>query len=189
DDIEHTVVNATDNWWDTNSDPTSVAGLIGAAFEAPATSAPTITSNPWLVLSNSASPGTINVTQTSTLTADFKHDSNGTDVSASDPAPGHTLPAFTGLTVTYGVPVDGTLSGQQTTIQSGGTATATYTGTTGGSGSSSVTVDGVTVTAHITVNASSSATTITSLTSSTGTSTFGTSVSFTATVNPTSATG
>ena len=106
----------------------------------------------YLVLTNSASPSTINVGDASNLTADFIHDNTGTDVSAMDPAAGHTFPAFIGLTVAYGAPVDGTLSNEQTTIQSGGTATATYTGTTGGFGSSTVTVDGVTATADINVN-------------------------------------
>ena len=138
-------VNIEDDWWGSNSGPASGDNV---QTDPAGVLAPTH----YLVLTNSANPSTINVGDASTLTADFIHDNSGTDVSAMDPAAGHTFPAFIGLTVAYGAPVDGTLSNEQTTIQSGGTATATYTGTTGGFGSSTVTVDGVTATADINVN-------------------------------------
>jgi hypothetical protein len=138
-------VNIENDWWGHNSGP-AAGDIVQTSPTAPLAPAH------YLVLTNTANPATINVGGASTLTADFRHNDVGADVSALDPAAGHTFPAFIGLAVTYGVPVDGTLSSQQTTIQSGGTATATYTGTTGGAGSSTATVDGVTATATISVN-------------------------------------
>ncbi len=137
-------VNIEDDWWGSNSGPAS-----GDNVQTNPTAA--LAPTHWLVLSNSANPTSIPDGGTSNLTADFIHDNTGADVSAMDPDATHSFPAFIGLAVTYGVPVDGTLSNEQTTIQSGGTATATYTGTTVGAGSSSVTVDGVTVTADVMV--------------------------------------
>ncbi len=138
--------NIEDDWWGHNTGPAS-------GDNVKTNPAGALAPTHWLVLSNNANPAAINVGDASTLTADFIHDNTGADVSALDPDATHRFPAFIELVVNYGAPVDGTLSNQQTTIQSGGTATATFTATTIGNGSSSVTVDGVTVTADISVDA------------------------------------
>ncbi|MCZ3371214.1 MULTISPECIES: Ig-like domain-containing protein [Methanobacterium] len=52
------------NWWGSNAGPSS-----GRVYNA--------TTGPWLVLTLSASPTTIKARGTSTITADFLHDSNG----------------------------------------------------------------------------------------------------------------
>ncbi len=62
-----------------------------------------------------------------TVTASFLQNSAGSSLTAGQ------IPALIGLPVTWANAVDGTVSGQQTTIQSGGAATATFTaGTTPG---------------------------------------------------------
>jgi CSLREA domain-containing protein len=130
-------VTAEKNWWGCNAGP----GNAGCS-----TTSGTVDSTPRVVLRHSASPTSISTGATSTLTADFLTNS---DSSANAPA---DLAAFTGLAVTFGNAVLGSLSGAQPSIQSNGAATATYTaGSTGGSGSADATVDGETETASVTV--------------------------------------
>jgi uncharacterized repeat protein (TIGR01451 family) len=128
-------VTAANNWWGTNA-PLSTITMSG--------SAPTTTVAPYVVLSNTATPLTINTTQSTTLKASLALESDGT--TASD------LTVLTGLGVTWGNAIRGALSGQQTTIQSNGMATATLTqdGTCGNT-SADATVDQQTVTGSATV--------------------------------------
>jgi CSLREA domain-containing protein len=139
-------INIADNWWGTNSDPATL-GII--AFNPDGATNGTITYTPYLELTTSANPALVTVggSDTSTVTASFLKDSGGNAVSASN------LGALVGVPITFGDAVDGSLSAAQTTVQSSGTATATFTGTTVGSGSAQATVDGQSVTADITVDA------------------------------------
>ena len=141
------LITANDNWWGINNGPSP--NDIDA-------SSGTVTAASWLVLTDAASPAAIQLGSESTLTADFIHDDTGANVASADPATNHTFPAFSGgtpgvaaLTVNYGMPVDGTLSAEQMTIQTGGSATATYTSAAPGGGSSSVTVDSEIATTNI----------------------------------------
>ena len=115
---------------------------------------------PWIVLTHTANPGTINTGQAATLTAGFLTNSDGSANTAG------SLGALGGVPVTFGSAVLGTISGAQTAIEANGTATATYTaGATPGAGSAAATVDSATVTANLTINQPPS-TTVTSITRS-----------------------
>lgn len=132
---ESGTVTATDDWWGTNSPAGTISG--------------TVTFDPFIVLSNTASPNLLKVGQTSTVTASFLQDDKGNAISASN------------LDVLIGLPTsgsifsdtvsDGTLSNVQTTIQSNGEATETYTATSGGIDTVDATIDAATVPATITV--------------------------------------
>jgi predicted outer membrane repeat protein len=123
---------ANDNWWGVNSGP-GVNETVGVAATT------------WLQLRHFPNPATINLNGTSTLTAHFLTNSAGTALTAGN------LTALVGLPVTFGNAVRGNLSGAQTSIQSAGTATATFTGTSLGAGSADATVNSATVTAAITI--------------------------------------
>src|SRR6185295_2581206 len=88
------------NWWGCNGGP---AGVGCDDIQGPGTK----TSNPWIVLTNTASPNPIQVNQTTTLTADFLHNSAGTALSASN------IDVLIGLPISFGNAVRGTLSGAQ----------------------------------------------------------------------------
>jgi hypothetical protein len=131
-------VSATDNWWGcTVGGPVSGAGCD--------TVSGTVTSSPWITLTNTASPSAVFIGAATTLTASFLQDSNNATLSASNLTP------LVGLTVSYPRTVNGTLSQQQTTIQSTGTATATLTTSGSSTSSSDVKVDNATVTASVTL--------------------------------------
>ncbi|MFA5267673.1 MAG: DUF3821 domain-containing protein [Methanoregula sp.] len=74
-------VDATDNWWGSNNDPSSQ--VHNAAY------------SPWLVLNVIATPSSVSTSQTSTIEANFTYNS---DERYNDPALGH-LPD--GIPVTY----------------------------------------------------------------------------------------
>ncbi len=129
------------NWWGCNGGPSAAPCDLVAG---------TVDFSPWIVLSHTASPSTIATGQTSTLTADFLSNSDGSANAAGN------LGALAGVPVSFGSAVLGTISDAQTTIQPNGAATATYTaGATAGAGSANASVDSATVTANITVNAGS----------------------------------
>jgi hypothetical protein len=121
-------VNAYNNWWGCNGGPTSGSGCDKAGtINAGGTG--TLSIDSWLQLTIAASAAAIcnsNVGNTATITAHFLQNSNGSQI------PHSFLSALTGAGVSF-TPVLGTISGAQTTIQSDGTATATFTsnGTTG----------------------------------------------------------
>ncbi len=115
---------ATDNWWGCNEGPGSagcdtVDGLGG-----------TVSVNPWLVLSISASPTQIQPLAMSALSVDLTHDSSGRG--------GFTVP--TGTTVSLKGTL-GTVNPAQT-ILANGIAASTYTaGSDPGAGQATATVD------------------------------------------------
>jgi CSLREA domain-containing protein len=130
------LINAENNWWGCNQGPTvapcdRASGPLGSGIA------------PWLTLSHTATPNTINTGQSTTLQADFFTNSANTGIAPSD------LGALDGRAVVFNNPVLGTISGADPTIQSG-KANATFTaGATPGNGSADATVDHQTVTAAI----------------------------------------
>ena len=143
-------VNAGNNWWGCNAGPGS------APCDRSINASGTLTVAPHLTLRHAASPTTIVVGQTSTLTADFLQNSTPAAVAVGN------LDAMIGTAHTFNTALLGTLSSAQTSIQSTGTATATFTGTSPGAGSASSTVDAQSVAAAITISKASTTTTITS---------------------------
>jgi hypothetical protein len=133
---------ATNNWWGCNGGANAagcdtVAGGGANAF------------NPWITLTNTASPGTINVGQSTTLTASFLQNSNSSALTPSQ------ISVLIGLPVMWGSTVQGLLSGQQATIQANGAATATFTSNnTCSNGSANATVDNGAATGTVTVQCS-----------------------------------
>ncbi len=168
-------MTANDNWWGINTGP------------ATHDRAGTTTVSDFLMMTNTASPNPIEVNQTTTLTDSFLFDSASNAMTPSD------LSVLIGLPVTWGSAVKGTLSGQQTSVQSNGTATANFTANTAGAGSAIATVDSGTATASITINPADTTTSLSSATpdpSVTGqTVTISFSVSSTTGSSPTAPTG
>jgi CSLREA domain-containing protein len=135
-------VDAQDNWWGCNGGPTSGVGC----DRARAAAGGSLQVAPWIVLTNAASPNPITIAQSTTLTADFLHDS------ASGSVPLSRIGVLLGLPVTWGNVVKGSLSGAQTSIQANGTATATFTPNALGTGGADATVDNATATGSVTIN-------------------------------------
>jgi CSLREA domain-containing protein len=128
-------VTATDNWWGTNNPAATINTGTG-----------TTSFDPFIVLTHTASPGTIKINQSTTLTASFLNDNHGTAVGLAN------LTELIGLPITFNNAVDGTISGAQTSIQASATATATFNaGNVAGGGKADATVDQATVTANIIV--------------------------------------
>ena len=131
-------VDATDSWWGCNQGPSTAPcdtvndPNLGVTFD------------PFVVLTHTANPAAIAVGNSTTLTASFLQDNHGTAIGVSN------LSVLIGLPIQFNNPVLGTLSNQQTSIQSSGTATATYTATAAGAGRADAVVDNATVTANIT---------------------------------------
>ncbi len=132
-------VNAENNWWGCNTNPVNVSST------APCNQAGgdvagggSLDADPWLQLKVTADPSTICGGGTSTITASFLNNSDGTAIPVAD------LSALIGLPVTWGPTTLGSLSGQQTTIQASGTATALFTSNgTGGTATVNAQVDNV----------------------------------------------
>jgi CSLREA domain-containing protein len=152
-------VNAINNWWGCSTGP-------GAAPCDTATiaggSAGSLTTTPYLRVLTTASPSALVTNQSAVITATFRLNSAGTDVSAN-------IDRLLGLPVTWSA-VGGNLSGQQGTIQPTGNATASYQataanvsnkvaakvdndGTTSGSNVASLTVNKANTTVAITSDA------------------------------------
>jgi uncharacterized repeat protein (TIGR01451 family) len=75
-------VNATCNWWGSNTDPSTINNLIVGTVE----------SNPWLYMTINATPSTINNLETSLITASFNNLCNGTTVTPYIPGVGEYIP-------------------------------------------------------------------------------------------------
>lgn len=132
---DDSTVAAIDNWWGTNAPASTIVNTTTTAAITP-----------FLALTHTATPSTIQTSQTSTLTASFLRDSAGTAVSVAN------LDVLLGLPITFNNAVLGTISAAQTVIQPNGTATATFTaGATGGAAHADAVVDNGTATANITI--------------------------------------
>jgi autotransporter-associated beta strand protein len=117
-----------DNWWASDAGP-------GANDIGSGTGLTSITPADWLQLKLSANASSLSPGQNSTLTASFLSDSANNVISASD------LTALIGLPVIWNGGNSGTLSNEQATIESGGTATATFTAVIIGTDQPSAQVD------------------------------------------------
>ena len=137
---------ATDNWWGGNSGP----GVSGADDVQGSGS---IATSPYLILSATVNPATINTTgspapNSTTITASFLKDSANNTLTAAQ------VTALTGTPVTWSNAQLGTLSFPQNSIQAVGTATTVFTaGTAAGTGHATVAVDNAAVTVNITIDA------------------------------------
>ena len=81
----------------------------------------TLADSPFITLTNVASPGTVSAGGSTTLTASVLQDSAGHALTAGD------VSVMAGVGVAWGNAVDGTLSQEQSALQSNGTATAALT--------------------------------------------------------------
>ena len=162
--------NAENNWWGCGTTPTA-----GPCDTVGTTGSGSVDADPWLQLRLTASPTTVTAGQTSALTASFLLNSAGTSIAASN------LDTLIGTTVVWGATL-GSISSAQTSIQSNGTATATYNAATPGPGTATATVDNGPATANITVNAASADLAITKTDGAT-TEIPGTSVTYTITAS------
>ncbi|MCB0110943.1 MAG: Ig-like domain repeat protein, partial [Caldilineaceae bacterium] len=125
------VVNAANNWWSCSTGPTA-APCDTAQIDIDNTNpAGTLNFMPWLRLNLTAATNPLVTGQSTGLTADFLTNSNNGAVALSN------LDVLLGLPVTWSS-VGGTLSGQQTTIQANGTATANYQATAAAAGNHAV---------------------------------------------------
>jgi len=129
---------ATNNWWGCGGGP----GATGC--DVVGSDGGTLAYSPWLSLTNSASPGTINRGQSTTLTASvLKNSSNQTLTPAQ-------VPVLIGLPLTWNGAMHGTLTPIQTAIQANGLATATFTNdNTCNTGSANAVLDNGVATATI----------------------------------------
>ena len=132
---DHTTVTATNNWWGTNTP----AGTIN-------NSAATTTFDPFIQLTHVASPSTIKINQSTTLTGDMSKDNHGNGAALAG-----NLDVIVGLPITFNNPVLGTIpQAQPETLNASAQATATFNaGGISGHGSADATVDQATVTAPI----------------------------------------
>ena len=167
-------VDATDNFWGSNANPSTVSNLITDTAGAG------VTSNPWLELAVAPPrPASVELNGTSIVTADLdRTDSSGDTVASLPP----TIPiAFASADSL------GTLNPPSTNLAAG-SATSTYTaGAITGTDSVTATLEGSQpIGTNIAVAPSAAPTTTTVTSSPSGTSSYGTSVTFTATVTVTS---
>ena len=133
DNTTATAVDATLNWWGSNTGPNTAGSD---------TTTGTVTSNPWLVLTATAAPTLVVVGGTAVVTADLTMDSAGAAHAAAPFFPDNTPIAFTATGGTMAPASVPTASGK---------ASSTFTATTAGAGTASVTLDNQTVTTPITV--------------------------------------
>lgn len=124
--------NANNNWWGCNGGPTS-----GTGCSKVDNSGGTLFNSSWVVLKTTASPASIAGGGSSTLTTSFLQNNLGGALTAGFVAP------LIGRPVSWINAANGTFSGQQTSIQSGGTATATMTNTVCATMSGQAVVDNV----------------------------------------------
>lgn len=137
-------VNAENNWWSCITGPTASPCNIAAAPGG------TLDANPWLQLRISAASTALVTGQTTTLTASFLQNSDGTAISASN------LDALIGRAVTWGG-TGATITSPQNTIQSTGTATATFSAAAIGAKTGAATVDSGTASVSINVTKANTA--------------------------------
>jgi len=131
------IVNATDNWWGSNSNPTTVSGDIY-------NSAGIVTSNPWLVLKVNSScdrSNSSNSVYNYKITADLTHDNNGNDTSPKGSVP-DDIPLYFNTTL-------GLIATPVSTQN--GKAVTTLTNTSTGTANVSVTLDNQTINTQITI--------------------------------------
>jgi hypothetical protein len=135
------VINAENNWWGCNYGP-GAAGP-GCSVAANPAAGP-VDANPWLTLTTSAAPPSINIGSTSNVTSSLRINSAAADTSGSGTVINGTPASFAGTNGTVAPPAGTTTAGNVGTV---------FTATTLGPGSAGTTIDGQTVSAPITVTA------------------------------------
>lgn len=121
-------VVAENNWWGHNTTPTT-----GTSYGSDISSSniARVDYNPWLVLTLTSSPDTINIGNTSTITADFSRNSDG--VIPTPPSTGYIFPKLPVTFTTTDSPALGSLNPTSTYINGlTGKATSVFTGTSAG---------------------------------------------------------
>ncbi|MBZ5530010.1 MAG: DUF11 domain-containing protein [Acidobacteriia bacterium] len=133
----HSTATVTNNWWGTNT-PAATINTINSGVT---------TFDPFIVLTHTASPSTIRINQSTTLTGDMSKDNHGVGTALAG-----NLDVIVGLPITFNNPILGTIPQAQpeTLGNPVPTATATFNaGGTSGNGHADATVDQATVTANI----------------------------------------
>ncbi len=126
-------LDARYNWWGSNTNPSANINGTGVTY------------SPWIVLTVTSNPTTIDVNGKSTITADLLQDSDGV---YHDPVNGHVPD---GLNVTFNCDTKGTVNPIISTITNGTTNT-TFTGLQPGVSQVLTNVDAQTVTTNININ-------------------------------------
>jgi len=108
--------SAMNDWWGCNGGPGA-----GGCDSAYSNLGGTLVDNPWLIITNTASPNPINVGQSTTLTASVLQNSAGQSLTPVQ------VTVLLGLPLTWNGAVDGGLTSTQSVIQASGLATATFT--------------------------------------------------------------
>lgn len=132
--VNNGAATAVNNWWGCSTGP-SAAPCDTAKVDSGAGGGPAGTGSvnftPWLQVSLTSSTSPLITGQSTGLTASFLTNANGGAVSLSN------LSVLLGLPVTWSG-VGGTISGQQATIQTAGTAAANYQATAAAAGNRAV---------------------------------------------------
>ena len=177
---------ATNNWWGCSTGPSAAPCDTAKLDPATGTTGPlgtgTLNVTPWLRVNVTAATNPLVTGQSTGLTASILTDSNGGAVALSN------LTLLLGQPVTWSG-VGGTISGQQTTIQANGTATANYQATAAAAGNQAVAKvdnDGTTTGSNVrtlTVNKANTTATITADTPDPSVSGQAVTVNYNVTVN------
>lgn len=140
--IPYGSVNATRNWWG-NNDP-EFSSLISGTSDY----------NPWIVMTLTANPSTINNTQSSLITASFNNLWNGTALTPLDPLLGH-IPDGTPVNFQTDLGTIGSKNVDKTTLN--GFATVTLIASElAGTANLNATTDQLTMYQHVLINPTSS---------------------------------
>jgi hypothetical protein len=134
-------IDAADNWWGSNNDPSAKASA-------------GVTTNPWLVLNLTATPSSISAAGTSTIRTNLTRNSAGTDTTSGGIFVPDDIPAA--FARTSGTGSIQPAAGKITT----GANTSTFTPAGPGISTVSATVDSETVSANITVTGTTTETRI-----------------------------
>jgi uncharacterized repeat protein (TIGR01451 family) len=134
---DHTTVTAINNWWGTNTPASTINN-----------STATTTFDPFIQLTHVASPSTIKINQSTTLTGDMSKDNHGSGAALAG-----NLGEIVGLPITFNNAILGSIpNAQPETLDAGAQATATFNaGGTSGTGHADATVDQQAVTANIVI--------------------------------------
>lgn len=136
-----TTINAENNWWGCNYGP----GATGAGCSGTANSAAgPVDADPWLTLTTSAAPPSVNIGGNSNVTSSLRINSAAADTSGSGTVIDGTPASFAGTNGTVAPPTGTTTAGNVGTV---------FTATTLAPGSASTTIDGQTVSAPIAITA------------------------------------
>ncbi|HEX4427580.1 MAG TPA: hypothetical protein VH079_19420, partial [Terriglobales bacterium] len=137
-DNDRTAVNATANWWGTNTPSGTITNRNTGTTDI----------STFAKLTNTASPSTLKINSSSTLSADLSKDNNGSAATLAG-----NLDELVGLPVTFNNAVLGSVpQAQPESLNSSAQATATFiAGGTSGNGSVDATLDQQTVTASIVI--------------------------------------